>query len=66
MVDSTKRSVDSIKRKKASKKHVPAELTERMKKRRKKMTTSEDVPGSGMAKKAARAIERRKRKLSQY
>lgn len=64
MVDSTRRAVDSVMRRKpVSKKHVPAELTERMKKRRKKRTTSDDVPGSGMAKKAGRAIEKRKRKM---
>jgi hypothetical protein len=67
MVDSTKRAVDSVsKRKPVSKKHVPAELTESMKKRRAKQTTSDDVPGSGLAKGAARAIEKRKRKLQEY
>lgn len=65
MVDSTKRKVDMT-RKPVSKKHVPAELTERMKKRRKKKVTSDDVPGSGMAKKAARAIEKRKRMMKEY
>lgn len=66
MSDSTKYAVDSTKRKPVSKKHVPAELTESMKKRAKKRTTSEDVPGSGLAKKAARAIEKHKRRLSEY
>ena len=68
MVDSTTRKgLDSVtKRKPVSKKHVPAELTEGAQRRRSKQTTSDDVPGSGGAKKAARAIEKRKRQLSEY
>lgn len=61
-MDSTKRVVDSVtKRKKVSKQHVPAELTDYAKK--KAGTTSEDMPGSGLAKKAARALEKRKKQL---
>lgn len=37
--------------------------TEKYTAKKKKPTTSKDVPGNGMAKKAAKAIEERKKKL---
>lgn len=40
--------------------------TQKWAKKNKKTTSSQDVPGSGMAKGAAKAIEERKKKMTRY
>lgn len=54
-MDATKRKVDSTKKKQSE--------TERWAKKKKKPTTSKDVPGSGMAKDTAKKIEKRRKMI---